>query len=790
MKKVFFAIIFLSLFASCKQSSTEQGQLQYFELADVQLLQSPFKHAQELDKQYLLDLEADRLLAPFHREAGLETKAESYTNWENTGLDGHIGGHYLSALSMMYASTGDKAIGKRLEHMLTELKKCQDAHGNGYLGGVPGGMQIWEEIADGKIRAGTFSLNDKWVPLYNIHKTYAGLRDAFLYTGNEMAKEMLLKMTNWAIALVSKLSDDQIQDMLRSEHGGLNETFADVAAMTGDEKYLKLAKQFSHKTLLEPLSKQEDILTGMHANTQIPKVIGYERISQINGDQNWSKAARFFWDEVVAKRSVSIGGNSAFEHFHPEDDFSRMLQGTQGPETCNTYNMLRLTKMLFQSSMDADYMKYYERALYNHILSSQHPETGGLVYFTQMRPGHYRVYSQPQTSFWCCVGSGIENHAKYGEMIYAHADDAVYVNLFIPSKLNWSDQGVEIVQDNHFPEEAATHLTINPQNEKAFTLHIRYPKWVADGAMKVSINGATYDNIKADADYVSIHRDWKKGDKVDVELPMSLRAEQLPDGSNYFAFIYGPIVMAAKTGEKGLVGLFADDSRGGHIAHGEITPLKDIPIMVSQPEELISKIQPEAGGSLKFKLDGLYPEDFGSLELMPFYALHEARYIIYFPQANEQELQAIQQRLAEQEEEARKLNSITVDVVSCGEQQPESDHFIEQADTWSGYLAENHWREGPGWFSYNMRNASQKAQYLLIKYLDVDKNRKCNLFVNDQLLGGFEAHAESEDQVKTFIFTIPDYMTLSKNLLVKVESKEKAWMMKMAEVRLLSQSPD
>ncbi|HMR20154.1 MAG TPA: glycoside hydrolase family 127 protein, partial [Sphingobacterium sp.] len=356
--------------------------VKHFSLDNVRLTDSPFKKAQDLNIQYLLTLEPDKLLAPFLREAGLNPKAESYTNWENTGLDGHIGGHYLSALSLMYASTGDIRIKERLDYMLAELQCAQTANGNGYVGGVPGGKAIWDQVASGNIKAGSFDLNDKWVPLYNIHKTYAGLRDAYLYTGDKRARDMLIQMTDWAVRLVSRLSENQIQDMLRSEHGGLNETFADVAAITGDEKYLTLAHQFSQHAILNPLLNAEDKLTGMHANTQIPKVLGYKRIADLENNKDWSEAARFFWETVIDNRSVSIGGNSAYEHFNPTDDFSRMITGIEGPETCNTYNMLRLSKMLYHTSLDKKYMDYYEKALYNHILSTQHPENGGLVYFT------------------------------------------------------------------------------------------------------------------------------------------------------------------------------------------------------------------------------------------------------------------------------------------------------------------------------------------------------------------------------------------------------------------------
>ena len=513
-------------------------QVSYFSLQDVKLLSSPFLQAQQTDLHYILALDPDRLSAPFLREAGLTPKAPSYTNWENTGLDGHIGGHYLSALSMMYAATGDTAIYHRLNYMLNELHRAQQAVGTGFIGGTPGSLQLWKEIKAGDIRAGGFSLNGKWVPLYNIHKTYAGLRDAYLYAHSDLARQMLIDLTDWMIDITSGLSDSQMQDMLRSEHGGLNETFADVAEITGDKKYLELARRFSHKVILDPLIKDEDRLNGMHANTQIPKVIGYKRVAEVSKDDKdwnhaaeWDHAARFFWNTVVNHRSVCIGGNSVREHFHPSDNFTSMLNDVQGPETCNTYNMLRLTKMLYQNSGDVDnsnkpdprYVDYYERALYNHILSSQEPDKGGFVYFTPMRPGHYRVYSQPETSMWCCVGSGLENHTKYGEFIYAHRQDTLYVNLFIPSQLNWKEQGVTLTQETLFPDDGKVTLRIDKASKKKLTLMIRIPGWAGSSKdYAITINGQKkkYAIRPGVSTYLPIHRKWKKGDVITFNLPM------------------------------------------------------------------------------------------------------------------------------------------------------------------------------------------------------------------------------------------------------------------------------
>ncbi|WP_348524216.1 glycoside hydrolase family 127 protein [Parabacteroides sp. PH5-8] len=758
-----------------------------FSLSDVRLLDSPFRNAQELDKQYQLELEADRLLAPFLREAGLPPKAESYTNWENTGLDGHIGGHYLSALALMHASTGDKQIKERLDYMISELKRCQEANGNGYIGGVPGGKAIWEEVANGNIRAGGFNLNDKWVPLYNIHKTYAGLRDAWLYTQNEDAKEMLIRMTDWAIQLVAKLSDEQLQDMLRSEHGGLNETFADVAAITGDEKYLALAHQFCHQFILEPLLNKEDKLTGLHANTQIPKVLGFKRMADLEGNNSWSEAARFFWETVVAQRSVCIGGNSTGEHFNPVNDFSKMIKSIEGPETCNTYNMLRLSKMLYETSADKSYMDYYERALYNHILSTQHPEKPGFVYFTQMRPGHYRVYSQPQTSFWCCVGSGLENHAKYGEMIYAHADNQLYVNLFIPSRLDWQTKGIEIVQENNFPDEAQTSLRINPKKATTFTLSIRHPEWVAKGTLKIRLNGKKISTPQAENGYVSIHRSWKKGDIVQIEMPMKLCVEQLPDHSNYYSFFYGPIALAAKTGTEDLKGLFADDSRGGHIAHGRQIPLKDMPIIVSEADKLTSLLQPVAGKPLTFKLYSLYPESYkDGLELIPFFRLHESRYVIYWPQATQESVLALQKEIEQQEEERLKLESISVDKVICGEQQPESDHFVKFERSTTGFIDDIHYREARSWFSYQLKNKGKPARYLYIAYFDKDRSRDFDIYINNQKLTFLNLSGQKDEEIQYLQLPLSKSLQEKEDIEVKFEAKEGSATAKVIEVRLLS----
>ncbi|SHE44833.1 glycoside hydrolase family 127 protein [Chryseobacterium takakiae] len=764
-------------------------KIQYFPLKDVKLSESIFNKAMQADKNYMMTMEPDRLLAPYLKEAGLQPKAENYPNWENTGLDGHIGGHYLSALSLMYASTGDAKIKQRLDYMINELDRCQNASSNGYLSGVPSGKKIWKQISEGDIRASGFGLNDRWVPLYNIHKIYAGLRDAYWYGGSEKAKKMLVQLTDWMINEVSALSDEQIQDMLRSEHGGLNEIFADVYEITGDKKYLQLAYRFSHQAILNPLLLGEDKLTGIHANTQIPKVIGYKRIADLENNAQCSNAADFFWHNVTEKRSSVIGGNSVSEHFNPVNDFSSMIKNIEGPETCNTYNMLKLTKALFATLPKSYYMDYYERALYNHILSTENHDKGGFVYFTPMRPGHYRVYSQPQTSFWCCVGSGLENHAKYGEMIYAHSDNNLYVNLFIPSTLRWDDKKIILRQENTFPETAKTKLVFEETGKAMVNLKLRCPEWMTSSEAAITINGKKQDLTADDDGYFNINRKWKKGDVVEMYLPMHLTAEKLPDQSDYYAFKYGPVVLAATYGKENQQGLLADDSRGGHIAHGPQIPLNEIPVILGNGKEVINHVKPINTQDLTFSLTGLYPkEKFDKgFQLVPFYTIQEERYILYWPQADQDKIESLQKKKAEEEAETRRLDLITADKIQLGEQQPESDHYFESNDSNTGYMEDCHFRDAKGWFSYRMKNPGKNAEYLYILYFDANANRALNVEVNGKKVSAKKLEGKAGNSPQYLLLPIPETEKDKEILSVKFYAEEQMQTSKIIEVRLLTQ---
>jgi uncharacterized protein len=791
--RLFLTCSVLYLFSgvsACTSEVHDNSGVQPFPLSSVMITGGPFLHASRLNETYVLAHDPDRLLAPFLIDAGLEPKAERYGNWENSGLDGHTAGHVLSALSMITAGSGNEQASEMLVYMIDQLAQCQAANGNGYVGGIPGGQEIWREIASGTINANSFSLNGKWVPWYNIHKLYAGLRDAWLYTGNEQALKILTRLSDWAGEVVSNLTDDQIQEMLIAEHGGMNEVFADVHKITGNERYARLARQFSHREILDPLLQGTDQLTGLHANTQIPKVIGFNRVAEVCQKPDWENAAVFFWDAVVNHRSVAFGGNSVSEHFNPADDFSSMMESREGPETCNTYNMMKLAKQLYFSTGDPVYIDYYERALYNHILSSQHPEHGGLVYFTPVRPGHYRVYSNPEKTFWCCVGSGIENHAKYGELVYSRDSENLYVNLFIPTQLQWAEKGVTLMQETTFPESEMTTLVFRMDNDQSFDLHIRHPAWLSDGEMSVSVNDEPVGETSSVGSYYRISRNWRDNDQVTVNLPMHTYGEYLPDESPYMAVLHGPVVLAAETGTSHLDGLVADDSRMGQVASGVLYPRQSMPGLVIEDEQWPQKIVKTDDAPLSFDVSELvYPEEsYESLRLIPFYQLHDSRYIMYWQTGTREQLVQSREELARHEDSIMILENQTISRVTPGQQQPEAEHNFRGEETTSGVLLNRHWRQSGSWFAYDMIDPGREARVLRLTWYAGDIDRHFNIYFNDNHIAEVVLDSPDGDELTERSFALPAWIINNRDgglHTVRFEAVEGSATGRFFDVRLL-----
>ena len=713
-----------------------------FPLGDVTLLDGPLKRARDLNIKTLLQYDCDRLLAPYLKEAGLTPKGQSYRNWD--GLDGHVGGHYLTAMAIN-AATGSKECEERMNYFISELQRCADANaknhpdwGKGYVGGVPGSDRVW-----GGFKKGNFgAYYGAWVPFYNIHKMYAGLRDAWLYCGNEQARQLFLGFCDWAIDLTAELTDAQVEHALDTEHGGMNEVLADAYAMTGERKYLDAAKRFSHRRLLTPLSQRRDCLDNMHANTQVPKVIGFERIAELAGDEAYHNAGAFFWDIVTGERSLAFGGNSRREHFPSREACQDFVQDIDGPETCNTNNMLKLTEDLHRRNPEARYADYYELATFNHILSSQHPEHGGYVYFTSARPRHYRNYSAPNEAMWCCVGTGMENHGKYGQFIYTHVGDALFVNLFVSSELNWREKGLTLKQETAFPYAETSKITITKGKGK-FALQVRYPGWVSPGQFSVKVNGQPVSIITGPSSYVTIDRQWKKGDVVEVSFPMHNSVKYLPNLTQYVALMHGPIMLAMKTGTEDLAMLIADDSRFGQLAVGKKLPIDQAPILINNDiESIANQLQPVAGKPLHFtlttKMVNKPNETNGANELMPFFELHDSRYMMYWLALSEDNYQGYLDNLAKQEQERQELEARTTDKVQPGEQQPESDHFMETDHSFTGNTNDVFFRDARNgnYFSYLMQTAGNTDLALRLQYWGVGewKSHEFDILVDDQLV--------------------------------------------------------
>jgi len=738
-----------------------------FPLEDVTLLDGPFKHARDLNIEVLLKYDVDRLLAPYRKEAGLPEKAECYPNW--SGLDGHVGGHYLSAMAMNYAATGNEECKERMEYMLSELKECQEANavnnsewGVGYVGGFPNSAKLWEAF-----KKGDFSIyNSSWAPFYNLHKMYAGLRDAWLYCDNEDAKAMFLDFCDWGITLTSALSDEQMQSMLNMEHGGMDEVFADAYQMTGDEKYLTAAKRYSHRQFLDPLSEGIDNLDNKHANTQIPKFVGFERVAELSGNEKYDKAGSFFWETVTANRSLAFGGNSRREHFPGKTSCIDFVNVNDGPESCNSYNMLKLTEDLFRIHPSAKYVDYYERTLYNHILSTQHPEHGGYVYFTPARPRHYRVYSAPNEAMWCCVGTGMENHGKYNQFIYTHLKDTLFLNLFIASELNWKEKGVKIRQETNFPLEEQTKLTIT-EGSSGFTLMVRYPGWVNKGALKITVNGKEIPYSALPSSYVSINREWKKGDVVQIILPMHNSIEHIPNVPEYIAFMHGPVLLGAKTGTEDLSGLIADDGRWGQYAAGEYLPVDKAPILIEDDlQNIANKLEPIKDKPLNFKLNVkmINPME---LTLEPFYQIHDARYMMYWLALTNDGYQAYVDSLANIEKEKLSLEKRTIDYVATGEQQPETDHAMQNENSGTGNTMNEFYRDArnEGWFSYDLATNSETNLSLFVRYWGAEwGSRKFDIYIDDEKLVTEDNTGRwNLSMFKNVVYPIPDSLAKGKS---------------------------
>lgn len=701
-------------------------------LGRVRVTGGPLEHAQRLTATYLLDLSPDRMLAYYRVRAGLPQKAEPYDGWDGGGrnLTGHIAGHYLSAVSLMYQATGDARYKERADYIVRELQVVQQKQGDGYLSALEGGREAFAAVSRGEIKSGGFDLNGLWSPWYTLHKTFAGLRDAYRHTGNRAALDVETKFAGWAEGVLRPLTDGQIARMLNTEHGGMNEVLADLYADTGNRRWLDLSYRFEHHEFTDALKRHQDNLAGKHGNCQIPKLLGSAARYGYVGDAGDVLAASFFWDRVVQHHSYATGGHGLSEYFGPPDQLAARVDG-RTCESCNDYNMLKLTRRLFALRPDAAYADFHERALFNHVLASIDPTDGRTSYMVPVGRGVQQEYQDMAHSFTCCVGSGMESHALHGDGVYYESDDTLWVNLFVPSMVHFALGNAQLAMATSFPEGETATLTLTLPAPKAFTLAVRRPSWAGDGFV-VKVNGTTVPqpalaSLRAGSaggrsygeeerglqpsSYVELARTWKSGDTVELALPKSLRLEAVPDDRRVAAITWGPLVLAGNHGPR--------SERRGEGVH------VPVPVLIAGERPVSEWVVPNASAPGDFTASqvGRLPASPGTpadVALTPFYRTHRRTYSVYFDVLTPADFEARAAAIAAEAERRRRMEAATVGFVQPGEMQPERDfdYRSEPADRPVGRTSGRANRGGTGWFSFDLPVDPAADVALVVTYLN------------------------------------------------------------------------
>lgn len=589
--------------------------LQPFPMAQVRLRPGIFQKQMEANRRYLDSLPNDRLLHMFRVTAGIPSQAEPLGGWEEPKceLRGHFaGGHVLSGCALQFAGAGDEDMKRKGDALVAELAVCQKALGaDGYLGAYP--TEFYARLRDGK---------KVWAPFYTYHKILAGHLDMYTLCGNEQALETAERMAGWAEAYLKPIGDEQWARMQMVEHGGMNEVLFNLYAATKKERYLALARRFDHKRFFDPLAEQRDELKGLHANTNIPKVIGAARGYELTGDPHYRGIADYFWRQVISHRTYCTGGTSNDEVWRTEPDKFATELGPSAEECCCSYNMMKLTRHIYGWSGDPAAMDYYERALFNARLGTQ--DSDGLkMYYLSLAPGLWKTFGTSFGAFWCCTGTGAEEFAKFGDSIYWHDAAGIYVNLFISSQVEWPEKGLTLVQDTSFPEEEGTTIHVRTKGRVSSQICVRAPSWVGSG-FGITINGAPPSSIGMGAGHFVLTRDWKNGDQIHVRLPMSLRMESLPDDPSIQAAMYGPLALAGRLGNSGLV---------REMIYGPLRPDPKQGITVPAIARTLGSsadwIEPVPGGSLEFRSIGRKDP----IRLSPLYSIFDERYTVYWKAA-------------------------------------------------------------------------------------------------------------------------------------------------------------
>jgi len=742
-------------------------------LLAVRLTGGPLKHVQDLNGKYLLDLKPDRMLAHFLIRAGLPPKDNPYGGWDGDGknLTGHIAGHYLSAVSMMWAATGDRRFKERADYLVRELREVQDKYGDGYLGALARGRECFAEVGRGEIRSSGFDLNGLWSPWYVLHKIFAGLRDAWRLTDNRAALELEIKFAAWAEGVLAKLDDASIQRMLNTEFGGMNEVLADLYADTGDRRWLRLSYRFEHDDVLAPLKRHEDKLAGRHGNTQVPKLMGSLARFAYTGDPGDGFAAAFFWDCVVGHHSYASGGHGKDEYFGEPDKLTDRVDGRTA-ETCNVYNMIKMARRLFALRPDEHYAAFHERALFNHILASMDPVDGRTCYMVPVGRGVQREYQNMSEDFTCCVGSGMESHALHGFGLYYESGDKLWVNLYAPSTAEWTAAGVKLAMETDLPEGGTVKLTFTLESPREFTLALRRPAWAGDG-FTAAVNGRAVQNPSEPGSYVEVRRLWQKGDTVTLALPKMLRLEPLADNPRRVAVMWGPLVLAGDLGPEDTFETWRQGAIPAFVSAGK------------PPAEWLTAVPGKPGHFRAWSAGGEK-----EIELLPFYRLQRRTYAVYFDLYTPGEWEAKKAEYAMERERQRRLQEATVAFFQPGEMQPERDfNFQGQGAEFdeTNRVQGRAFRRTKNWMACDLPVESGRPLALMVTYFQDEWRRRTFAILVD---GNKIAEQAIERGGVPHFFDLrypipPDLTTGKKKITVRFQATDGSETAKVFGIRLV-----
>jgi DUF1680 family protein len=683
-------------------------KLEAFDMAQVRLLDGPEMRGMEADRRYLKSIDLDGLLWPFRRNAGLPTPGKPFGGWESpdSEIRGTFTGHYLTTCALMYKSTGDLWFKNRAAALVEELAKCQTALGGKFLAAIP--TSYLDRVESGK---------QVWAPYYVVEKLMTGLIDVYQAFGNRQALAMAERMSDYLRGRAAKLSDGQLDATMHTEYGGMAKmeyNLFEIAHNPADRDY---GHRFDEAAILGPLALQHDSLSGLHANTNLPKILGAARRYELVNDPTYRTVVEYFWDRIANHRSYATGGDNKAEFWGDPDALAHTLV-SNNQETCTTYNMLKVTRDLIRWTGSPKYADFYERAYFNGILPAQRPDTGMMIYYLPLAGGDTKSWGTPRNTFWCCYCTGVESFAKLNDSIYFHDGKNLCVNLYVPSELTWKAAEFGVTQRTLFPEEQGSTITVHSTHPEERTIYLRIPYW-ASGA-RVSINGKNPNLPTKPSSYLAIRRKWKEGDVLHLTLPMKIHAQAMPDDPTLQAIMFGPIVLAGVMDDKTPI---AKDLNTGYLREA-----------ASEPEKWL---KPVGGEPLTFRAAQDRP-----LTFIPLYKIIDQRFGVYWnivSPGSARDRSLIAEDNAELAHDRRIVDEVKVD--EGGPNEMGHRLFAEASN--SGAFNGRHYRDGRS-FGWDLKILPNSPMTLSVTYWGDDSGAR----TFDILIGGQKIATQTLDHNK------------------------------------------